>query len=156
MARSTLRRTPRLERLESRQVLAGGGPSAEAQFMLEMINEARTNPGAAAERATSDLDQDTLATIDHYGESLGEAKQRIAGSPSRPALAWSDKLAESATKQSQDQAKNGFQSHTGSDGSDLNTRLDRVGYSWRTYGENVAWNQKTPASVKAQFRMLAR
>ena len=26
-------------------------------------------------------------------------------------------------------------------------RLDRVGYAWRTYGENVAWNQQTPAAV---------
>ena len=38
-------------------------------------------------------------------------------------------------------------SHDGSDGSDVGDRLDRVGYAWRTYGENVAWNQQTPAAV---------
>ena len=37
--------------------------------------------------------------------------------------------------------------HTGSDGSNARQRLDRVGYAWRAYGENVAWNQQTPAAV---------
>ncbi|MEU4397340.1 CAP domain-containing protein [Micromonospora orduensis] len=63
------------------------------------------------------------------------------------ALSIDDKLMTAAQKHSQDQADHQNMSHTGSDGSNAGVRLDRVGYAWRTYGENVAWNQKTPASV---------
>ncbi|MEH0932322.1 CAP domain-containing protein [Micromonospora sp. CPCC 205558] len=63
------------------------------------------------------------------------------------ALSINDKLMTAAQRHSQDQADHQNMSHTGSDGSNSGTRLDRVGYAWRTYGENVAWNQKTPAAV---------
>ncbi|MER7889560.1 CAP domain-containing protein [Micromonospora sp. NPDC094482] len=63
------------------------------------------------------------------------------------ALSIDDKLMTAAQRHSQDQADHQNMSHTGSDGSDSGDRLDRVGYAWRTYGENVAWNQKTPAAV---------
>ncbi|MGW5578972.1 CAP domain-containing protein [Micromonospora chokoriensis] len=63
------------------------------------------------------------------------------------ALTINDKLMTAAQKHSQDQADHQNMSHTGSDGSNAGVRLDRVGYAWRTYGENVAWNQKTPTSV---------
>ncbi|MEU8212802.1 CAP domain-containing protein [Micromonospora sp. NPDC049044] len=63
------------------------------------------------------------------------------------ALGIDDKLMTAAQKHSQDQADHKNMSHTGSDGSNAGDRLDRVGYTWRTYGENVAWNQQTPAAV---------
>ncbi|MBM0278371.1 CAP domain-containing protein, partial [Micromonospora tarensis] len=63
------------------------------------------------------------------------------------ALSVNDKLMTAAQRHSQDQADHQNMSHTGSDGSNAGTRLDRVGYSWRTYGENVAWNQQNPAAV---------
>ncbi|WP_410813085.1 CAP domain-containing protein [Micromonospora sp. 067-2] len=63
------------------------------------------------------------------------------------ALSVDDKLMTAAQGHSQDQADHQKMSHTGSDGSDSGVRLDRVGYAWRTYGENVAWNQQTPAAV---------
>ncbi|MEH0938865.1 CAP domain-containing protein [Micromonospora psammae] len=63
------------------------------------------------------------------------------------AVTIDDKLMTAAQRHSQDQADHKDMSHDGSDGSDAAERLDRVGYSWRTYGENVAWNQQTPAEV---------
>ncbi len=63
------------------------------------------------------------------------------------ALSVDEKLMTAAQRHSQDQADHKNMSHTGSDGSDPGDRLGRVGYAWRTYGENVAWNQKTPAAV---------
>ncbi|MFC8850855.1 CAP domain-containing protein, partial [Micromonospora sp. NPDC057141] len=63
------------------------------------------------------------------------------------ALKIDDKLMAAAQAHSQDQADNRKMSHDGSDGSDVGDRLDRVGYAWRAYGENVAWNQQTPAAV---------
>ena len=46
MTRPKTRRTLRLESLESRALLSSGGPTAEQQYMLELINMARTNPAA--------------------------------------------------------------------------------------------------------------
>ncbi|MGW5672522.1 CAP domain-containing protein [Micromonospora sp. NPDC003776] len=63
------------------------------------------------------------------------------------ALTIDDKLMLAAQRHSQDQADHKTMSHDGSDGSDVGDRLDRVGYAWRAYGENVAWNQQTPAAV---------
>ncbi|MEU5903082.1 CAP domain-containing protein [Micromonospora sp. NPDC047527] len=56
-------------------------------------------------------------------------------------------LTTAAMRHSQDQADHRNMSHTGSDGSDVGQRLDRAGYVWRTYGENVAYNQPTPEAV---------
>ncbi|MEU7619752.1 CAP domain-containing protein [Micromonospora rifamycinica] len=63
------------------------------------------------------------------------------------AVTVDEKLTLAAQRHSQDQADHKTMTHTGSDGSDAGQRLDRAGYSWRTYGENVAWNQQTPAAV---------
>jgi uncharacterized protein YkwD len=63
------------------------------------------------------------------------------------ALTIDDKLMLAAQRHSQDQADHKTMSHDGSDGSDVGDRLDRVGYAWRAYGENVAWNQQSPAAV---------
>ncbi|MFR9777980.1 CAP domain-containing protein [Micromonospora sp. MS34] len=63
------------------------------------------------------------------------------------ALTIDDKLMLAAQRHSQDQADHKTMSHDGSDGSNVGDRLDEVGYAWRAYGENVAWNQQTPAAV---------
>jgi len=53
-------------------------------------------------------------------------------------LEWSVELEEAATRHAQDMADGDFVSHTGSDGSDLVTRMRRAGYdpAWR--GEIIA------------------
>ncbi|MFI2711795.1 CAP domain-containing protein [Micromonospora sp. NPDC018662] len=63
------------------------------------------------------------------------------------ALGVDTKLTLAAQRHSQDQADHKTMTHDGSDGSDVGKRLDRVGYAWRAYGENVAWNQQSPAAV---------
>ncbi|MEV0152147.1 CAP domain-containing protein [Micromonospora sp. NPDC050686] len=63
------------------------------------------------------------------------------------ALSVDGKLTQAAQAHSQDQADHRKMSHDGSDGSDAGARLDRVGYAWRAYGENVAWNQQSPEAV---------
>ncbi len=144
MLRPTFRRALRLELLETREVLSAVGPSAEAQYMLDMINLARTNPQAAAQKFTSNLDPDVLATLNYYNVNLDQERQAIASSPVRPPLAWNDQLAAAATGMATDQAVNGFQSHVGSDGSDLGKRLDRTLYTDRLVsGENSYASSKS-------------
>ena len=151
MTRPAFRRSFRLESLESREVLSAGGPSAEAQSMLELINLARTNPAEAAERVTSNLDADVQATLSYYGVNLGAEKEAIARAAPRPAVGWSDVLAYTATRQTQDQVDTGVQSHTGADGSSLGQRLDRVGYTGRAAdGENAyAYSKSVDHAMEA-------
>ena len=57
-----------------------------------------------------------------------------------PPLRWDSRLAAAAAAHSADQASHGVMSHTGSDGSDTGTRIQRQGYApFSTWGENVAY-----------------
>ncbi|MFE9926546.1 CAP domain-containing protein [Streptomyces sp. NPDC005774] len=58
-------------------------------------------------------------------------------------------LTAAAQKHSEDMAASGSMSHTGSDGSSPDDRITRAGYSWSTYGENVAYGYSTPEQVMA-------
>ncbi|MGY1498620.1 CAP domain-containing protein [Streptomyces sp. QTS52] len=57
------------------------------------------------------------------------------------------KLTKAAQDHSQDMADHTNMSHTGSDGSSMSDRLSRVGYTFRSAGENVAAGYNTPESV---------
>ncbi|WP_028192521.1 CAP domain-containing protein [Salinispora pacifica] len=75
---------------------------------------------------------------------LANAERAKAGCA---ALSIDEKLMTAAQRHSQDQADHQKMSHTGSDGSSPGDRINAVGYQWRTYGENVAWNQQSPEAV---------
>ncbi|MFF3327391.1 CAP domain-containing protein [Streptomyces sp. NPDC002889] len=59
------------------------------------------------------------------------------------------KLSKAALDHSKDMSSHTNMSHTGSDGSNPGDRITRAGYSWSTYGENVAYGYTTPESVMA-------
>jgi uncharacterized protein YkwD len=56
-------------------------------------------------------------------------------------------LTKAAQDHSKDMAAHQTMSHTGSDGSSPGERITAAGYSWSTYGENVAYGYSTPESV---------
>src|SRR5271166_4668148 len=140
MTRPSFRRPLRFENLESRELLSGGiaAPTAQEQYMLELINQARMNPQAAAVRVTSNLTPDILSTLSYYNVDLNATEQAIASAPAKPPLAWNPDLAASAQAHSQDMATNQFQSHTGSDGSTADQRMQQAGYNnASSTGENA-------------------
>lgn len=151
MSRPTFRRTANLESLESREVLSAGGPSAEAQYMLETINLARTNPRVIADRVTSNLDPDIQATVKYYNVDLNATRNEIGSSKTTQPLAWNDRLAGAAIEHSADLASAGIQSHTGTDGSSPGERLNRNGYANRTgEAENVyAYSESVDHAMQA-------
>ncbi|MFD7785199.1 CAP domain-containing protein [Streptomyces nojiriensis] len=63
------------------------------------------------------------------------------------AVSLNAKLTKAAQDHSADMASHSNMSHTGSDGSDPGARITRAGYTWSTYGENVAYGYSTPAKV---------
>ncbi|ATZ22551.1 Cysteine-rich secretory protein family protein [Streptomyces lavendulae subsp. lavendulae] len=64
-----------------------------------------------------------------------------------PAVTVNGELTKAAQDHSADMAAHATMSHTGSDGSDPGQRITAAGYTWRTYGENVAYGYPTPAKV---------
>jgi uncharacterized protein YkwD len=151
---SFFRRAPKVqarvqvEALEKREVLTAGGPSAEAQYMLQLINMARTNPPAAAQWVQNHVNANIEATLSAYNVNLNSVLSIIANSPARPPLAWNDSLAASATQQSNDEISMGVQTHTGANGSTIGGRLAAIGFP--TNGENsYAYSQSVDHAMEA-------
>ena len=143
MTRPKFRRSLRFENLETRQLMSAGGPTAQEQYMLELINQARTNPQAAAQQVTSNLTPDVVATLNYYGTDVNAAKQAIATASPKPPLAWNADLAAAAQGHSQDMANTQVQSHTGSDGSspvNISRHLSRDAFpTWTPDGRGVTF-----------------
>jgi uncharacterized protein YkwD len=142
MARFKFRRAPRFENLESRQLLSTGvtsqGPTNDEQLMLQLLNQARTDPAAAAHVISENITPDITATLNYYGVNLQSTLNSIASATPQPPLAWNADLAQAAQGHSQDMSTNQFQSHTGSDGSSPGDRIQAAGYTNSTStGENV-------------------
>ncbi len=135
-SRSSRKRLTRglvFEQVEQRRLMAADvaamQPAAEmtdeAQFMIELINRARANPTAEAQRLGVDLNQ---------GLSAGA----ITNSPKQP-LVPNQHLIDAALAHSADMIANDYFSHTGLDGSSPSTRVREAGYSTGA-AENIAFN----------------
>ena len=131
MARFQFRRSLRFENLEARQLLSSGGPTDQEQYMLQLINEARTDPSAIAAQITSaaNLTPDVQATLKYYNVNLQQVEQTIGNATTQPPLAWNQDLASSAQGQSQYEADNQTQTHTGANGSTSQQRIEAAGYT---------------------------
>jgi uncharacterized protein YkwD len=98
---------------------SGGMPSSMAAELLARVN---------AKRATGT----TCGGVAH---------------PAVPALTLQGQLATAADGHARDMATNNFFSHTGSNGSDVGSRITATGYRWQALAENIAAGQTTPQSV---------
>lgn len=75
---------------------------------------------------------------------LVNAERTAAGLPE---LTHNALLSDAAAVHAADMASNDFFAHTGSDGSDIGLRVDRVGYDWGFVGENIAFGPTDAAVV---------
>ncbi|WP_344633693.1 CAP domain-containing protein [Streptomyces glaucosporus] len=96
-----------------------------------------TSPSASASAAPAG---DAAARVVELANS---ERQKAGCAP----LKVNEKLTQAAQAHSQDMAEHRNMSHTGSDGSSPGDRIEKAGYTWRTYGENVAYGYRTPESV---------
>jgi uncharacterized protein YkwD len=55
-----------------------------------------------------------------------------------PELLWSDQLEEAAVQHSNDMNRRNYFAHIAPDGSNAGVRIERTGYPWKIYGENIA------------------
>src|SRR5580658_4855167 len=103
MARFKFRRSLRFDSLESREMLSsvGAGPSDQQQYVLQLINEARTNPAAAAQQISNDMTPQVSNTLSYSGTNPQTALQTISSATPQPPVAWNSDLANAAQGQSQ-------------------------------------------------------
>ena len=66
-------------------------------------------------------------------------------------LSWNSQLGTAAQNHALDMARMRRMSHSGSDGSQVGNRVQRVRYPFRQVGENVAHNQKTAKEVLSSW-----
>ena len=118
-------------------------PDAYEQLTLELINQARMDPGGEFARLIADVASKTAvapnitSAISFFNVNLNElANQFNALAPTAP-LAWSDQLSQSATAHSQLMIDNDLQSHNLPGEPSLGNRVKAVGYEFQTIGENI-------------------
>lgn len=111
------------------------------------VEEAVTDTEAGT---TADFAPFATATLSLINEVRSSGcKCGAQNMPAVPALALHTKLNTAAQLHSNDQATNNRMQHEGSDGSKVGARVTRAGFSWRTVGENVAWNYPNVDAVVA-------
>jgi uncharacterized protein YkwD len=104
-------------------------------------------PGGGAASGTgtcnlADFATSVLARVNQYraaGANCGSGGNFAAA----PALAWNLPLTQAADAHSRDMVANNFFNHTGANGSNAGERISAAGYSWSTYGENIAAGQSS-------------
>jgi uncharacterized protein YkwD len=128
-----------MDQLEPRRLLAAVSPTANEQFVVELINRARANPAAEAARLGIALNEglpaNTISTA---------AKQPLAISPY---------ITDAARNHSQWMIDTDKFQHAGAGGSSPHQRMTTAGYSFVApagSGENIGYRRTKP-SVPNQF-----
>ncbi|MFC9454996.1 CAP domain-containing protein [Streptomyces sp. NPDC056983] len=122
----------------------GHGPNASASKNPTATPSARqttASPSAPATTAPASGATARVLTL------VNNERSKAGCSP----LTMNAKLTKAAQDHSKDMASHHNMSHTGSDGSSPADRITRAGYSWSSYGENVAYGYSTPEKVMAAW-----
>ena len=92
---------------------------------------------------------------DAFALKVADLTNALRKKKRRKALHFSATLTEAAQEHACYMAATGQMSHTGANGSQVQNRVEAVGYSWRFIAENVAMGQPFPDSVVAAWRNSA-
>jgi uncharacterized protein YkwD len=138
-----------IESLESRTLLSTAMPSPEEQFMLEVINRARATPAVEAKR---------------YNIPLNEGlKASTLSTSARQPLAFNLNLISAARQHSQWMLTAKSFSHTGSNGTNAQSRMSSAGYVFpagsTSWAENLGWAGRklvTPLATDMISEILRR
>ena len=138
-------------------------PTADQQYMLELINSFRANPQAALAElvnfsspgvyaATESNDPSIAYALSYFGVSASDLAAQFASLTAAPPLAWNSALNDSATSYSNLMVTDDQQSHT-LDGLSLDQRIVNGGYSanWLQVGANLFATGQSPLQAHAAF-----
>ncbi len=148
------------EPLEPRQLLVFS-PTADEQYMLELLNRMRTNPSAELGYLTSSLgnpahssNADIDAALVYFKTKGTVLASQWASLVAAPPLAWSDKLYAAAEGHNAAMIAGDVQSHqvTSQGELDLGGRATAAGYTnWSNLGENIYAYAKSVLHAHAGF-----
>jgi uncharacterized protein YkwD len=86
--------------------------------------------------AAQKLDKSMMLQLINKARSQGAKCGGKKFAPAPP-LAWNNQLEQAAVIHARDMSGKKFFNHTGSDGSTAADRMERSGYAWKNYGENI-------------------
>ncbi|MDO8348602.1 MAG: CAP domain-containing protein, partial [Planctomycetota bacterium] len=129
--------SPRAAGLAAGAAYSIGEPTDEEQLYVEFINRSRAQPQAEAALFVATTDPEVLNAYRFFSVDLDLMTAQYAPLASLPPVSINAMLTEAARVHSLDMFQNGFQGHTGTDGSDFGQRLNRAGYTYQTGAENV-------------------
>ena len=127
----------------------GGGSDAESNATAASPASAASSPNGggpgptATGTGTCNLEgfaAGVLARVNPYRAAGANCGSRGSFAPA-PGLKWNLALTQAADAHSRDMVANNFFSHTGATGSSAGQRITAAGYSWNSYGENIAAGQ---------------
>ena len=118
--------------------LASCAPSKERHIVIKENRYYQCEPASTIQRKMVKLINDVRNSKRRCG------KERF--SPAGP-VKWNNKLAIAALTQARDMAMSDMLGHTGSDGSSVRDRVEKVGYSWQIVAENIAAGRQTSEAV---------
>jgi uncharacterized protein YkwD len=122
---------------------------------------AHGEPAAPRAPAAATASADATCGLPRFQAELLERINQFRATPRRcgarsfaaaEPLRWNAPLAQAAARHATDMARSGTLSHTGSDGRDMDERVEAAGYAWSTVGENVAGGPNTVQAVMAGWQ----
>ena len=109
---------------------------------LAIEENASTDPAVTTSGVNKSLILQLVNDIRKKGCQCGDTYYYPAA-----AVSWNNQLETAAFAHSADMFENEFFSHTAPDGSNGGLRIQKAGYNWNTYGENIATGYKTESEV---------
>lgn len=143
---STTEAPATLSSATSAEALAELAPAAAGAVGAAAPTESAMAVVAGSDCALANFQAEMLQRINAY-RAKGASCGSYGSFGPTTALAWNDVLQGVAARHSKDMASKNFFSHTGSDGSSPGTRITQAGYSWSTWGENIAAGYGTVQAV---------
>ncbi|HEY7771924.1 MAG TPA: CAP domain-containing protein [Marinagarivorans sp.] len=139
----------------SSEVMSEDGTApASYQWQFTTVGDVYTTSQAIIDQCMSERDIAMLDAVNQL-RAAGYTCNTDGVSALKPPvrkLNWHCDLQQAAQKHSDDMAKNNFFSHTGSDGSNVGSRVNQAGFSWRTVAENIAAGNAGVAATMEQWK----
>lgn len=92
-----------------------------------------------------------LAPSERAGRDLADLVNQHRAERGLPGFNWNDQVASAALAHAMDMAEHERLNHVGSDGSTTGIRLERAGYRWLSWGENIGAGFVDPAMLLAAW-----
>ena len=120
------------------QAYSHGDPTAEEQYLVEILNRARANPPQEGIFLTTQTDSQIQGAYGYapFGVNFAAIRAAFNSYPSRPPLAFSPYLVGTARNHAQWMAANGIQDHD-QPGNTFSNRIISSGYGATAAGENI-------------------